>query len=264
MQEAHILLVMDYLEGNWDTQKEAQLQALIACQELDQEELHFWQQMYEQTGSLPFPAPSDRLKHNFYALLDAETKADSNNIWQMILGWLRANPAIRLSQLVAGMLILAVGMAIGYFLSPSDQYKTQISSLSGEVQQMREVMVLTLIDQSSAIQRLKAVSITNDLKQADATIYEALLKTLNKDPQVNVRLAALEALLQYTQDATVREGLIQAIAQQDSPLVQIALANAMVRLQEPQAVSPLQNLLKQEDLNQDARQTIENSIKILL
>lgn len=154
-------------------------------------------------------------------------------------------------------------MIIGYLLSPASQYQTQIGQLSAEMQQMREMMVLTLIDQSSAIQRLKAVGLTSELPQVDAKVYQALLNTLNRDPQVNVRLAALEALLQHAQDARVREGLVQAITQQDSPLVQIALAQAMVQLQERQAVAPLQHLLQQENLHREAKQTIETSLKML-
>ncbi len=264
MKDTHKLLIMDYLEGNWDEQKETQLQQLMMAQEIDPKELQAWQQLYAQTGTLPQPAPSERLRENFYAMLSQEKRSSEKNLWQQFAGWLQQNPSIRLSHLVIGMVLVAIGIAIGFYLNPTEQYKAQISGLSGEIQQMREVMVLTLLEQPSATQRLKAVSITTGLQQADAKVYNALLRTLNEDAQVNVRLAALEALLQYAQDPIVREGLVQSISLQSSPLVQIALAEAMVKMQETQAVDPLKNLLEHEDLNEVAKQAIEKSIRTLI
>lgn len=261
MKEIDILLVMDYLDGHWDPEKEAQLQSLIQAGDLGLKELQEWKHLYQQTGKLPQPIPSGRLQENFYAMLSAEP---GMNPWQQIVRWFRQDPAIRLSHIAVGMVVLLIGIAIGYQLSPAQQYEDRISSLSGEMEQMREAMVLTLLDQPSAVQRLKAVSISTDLSGADGKIYHALLKTLNEDTQVNVRLAALEALLRYGQDPIVRRGLVQSIPQQESPLVQIALANAMVALQETQAVDPLKNLLEQHDLNEVAKQAIEQSIQILI
>lgn len=264
MKEVHMLLVMDYMEDNWDTAKEAQLQQLIGAGELDPKELQAWKQLYQQTGKLPHPLPSQQLSKNFYAMLGSWDIQPKANAWQQFVQKFQQNPTIRLSHFVAGMLLLILGIMVGYGLSPTQRYEAQISSLSQEIQHMRETMVLTLLDQPSATQRLKAVSISTHLSEADATIYNALLKTLNQDPHVNVRLAALQALLHYGQNPLVRQGLVQAIPQQSSPLVQIALAEAMVQLQEVQAVDKLKTLLEQDDLNEVARQTIERSIQTLI
>ncbi|MEM9671896.1 MAG: HEAT repeat domain-containing protein [Bacteroidota bacterium] len=262
MKEQHTLLIMDYLEGNWNLEKEAQLQQLIANGKIDTKELADWQQIYQQSGELPTPTPSARMRENFYTMLGEWDSAPKLSWWQRITESL--NGSVRVSQLVAGALVLAVGIALGFWLSPAQRYESQIVHLSSEVQQMREAMVLTLLEQPSAMQRLKAVSISTDLSSATDKVHHALLRTLNEDAQVNVRLAALEALLPYAQDSLVRQGLVQSIAQQDDPLMQIALAQAMVELQEKKAVEPLEDLLEQENLNQDAKQTIENSLKVLI
>jgi hypothetical protein len=262
MKEQHTILIMDYLEGNWDPKKEVKLQQLIADGEIDTKELEDWQQLYQRSGELPTPAPSARMQENFYTMLGEWDTAPKLSWWQQITESL--NGSVRISQLVAGALVLAIGIALGFWLSPAQRYESQIVHLSSEVQQMREAMILTLLEQPSAMQRLKAVSISTDLSSATDKVHHALLRTLNEDAQVNVRLAALEALLPYAQDSLVRQGLVQSIAQQDDPLMQIALAQVMVELQEKQAVEPLENLLEQENLNQDAKQTIESSLKILI
>ncbi len=70
-------------------------------------------------------------------------------------------------------------------------------------------------------------------------------------PNVNVRLTTLEALTHFARDPVVREGLIQSILQQESPLVQAALADVMLKLQEKRAIQPFKKLLQQKDLNGD-------------
>ncbi len=262
MKEQHTLLIMDYLEGRWDDQKEAQLQQLLASGEISQEELADWQMLYQESRQLPTPAPSGKLRENFYTMLGSWDQSPSLSWWQRILQ--PFNTSIRVSQLVTAALLLFIGIAVGFWLSPTQRYESQIGQLSSEVQQMREAMVLTLLEQPSAMQRLKAVSISTDLSSSTEKIHHALLRNLNEDPQVNVRLAALEALLPYAHDSLVRQGLVQSIAQQNDPLMQIALAQIMVELQEKQAVDPLLDLLKKENLNQDAQQTIEQSLEILI
>ncbi len=261
MTDTDIPLLMDYLNGYWDEQKEAQLQQMIASGALDRQELQAMQQIYAQTGQLPEPAPSGRLRQNFYAMLST-TDEQPIRFSQWSLSWFQAT--VRLSHLTAALALLLLGMAAGYWLKPTQDYETQIAGLSGQVQQMRQAMVLTLLDQPSAMQRLKAVSISTDLSKADEKIYQALLKTLNQDTQVNVRLAALEALLRYGQEPLVRQGLVQSIPQQESPLVQIALADAMVALQEAQAIAPLKTLRTKEGINDTAKQAIEKSLQILI
>lgn len=262
MKEQYTLLIMDYLEGNWDAKKEAQLQQLIASGEIDLNELKDWKQIHEQSSELTTPAPSDQLRENFYTMLGNWGPSQQPSWWQRMLQSL--DSSVRVSQLVAGALVLAVGIVLGFWLSPAQSYESQLVQLSSEMQQVRETMVLTLLEQPSAMQRLKAVSISTDLNSVDAKIHHALLRTLNEDAQVNVRLAALEALLPYAQDSLVRQGLVQSIAQQTDPMMQIALAQTMVELQEKQAVDALESLLEQKDLNQDAKQTIERSLKILI
>ena len=73
----------------------------------------------------------------------------------------------------------------------------------------------------------------------------------------------LEALTHYTENPLVREGLVQSILQQESPLVQAALADVMLRLQEKKAIKPLKKLLQQKGLNEMVKTRIEETISRL-
>jgi hypothetical protein len=79
-----------------------------------------------------------------------------------------------------------------------------------------------------------------------------------------VRLAALDVLMNYVKDDEVRAELIRSISLQDSPLVQIALADLMVMLQEKKSVSELKKLLQKDNTAKEVKAKIEKSLNVLI
>jgi hypothetical protein len=163
---------------------------------------------------------------------------------------------------MAAVLILS-GFAVGYFLQ-SPQQKTEVSELTKEVGDLKEMVMLSLMEKESATQRLKAVSLTSEMDQASDKVTNALFVALNKDENVNVRLAALEALKPYVSKSAVRLKLIESIESQASPLVQVALAELMVTMQEKRSVDQLRQLLKDERVPKEVKNKISESIKVLI
>ena len=125
-------------------------------------------------------------------------------------------------------------------------------------------MMLALLDNPSASERMRAVSYTDEIKHVDNHVVEALLQTLNNDPNVNVRLTTLDALTKLANHPEVRQGLIQSITQQDSPLMQSAIADVMLKLQEKQSVKQFKELLKQKNLDNGVRTKISHTINSLI
>jgi HEAT repeat protein len=124
--------------------------------------------------------------------------------------------------------------------------------------------MLALLENPSASERMRGVSYTSEIKHADKEVINALLATLNNDPNVNVRLSTLDALVQLANHPEVREGLIKSIAQQDSPLMQSAIADVMLKLQEKRSVKSFKELLKQKNLDQGVRDKIKETITQLI
>ena len=136
----------------------------------------------------------------------------------------------------------------------------QLAALTTQVHEMRELMMLSLLQNPAASERLRAVSYTSEITHVNPNIAAALLATLNNDPNVNVRLTTLEALTHFARDPVVRQGLIQSILQQESPLVQAALADVMLKLQEKRSIPSFKKLLLRKDLNGMVRSKIEETI----
>ena len=171
-------------------------------------------------------------------------------------------------RLAFSLLLVVLGLFCGYFLHQSDRtatsYNRQIDSLSSQVSDMKQVMMLSLLQDPSASQRIRAINYTEDIGNVNLKVISALFTTLNEDPNVNVRLATLDALIKLAGEPKVREGLVRSIDLQDSPLMQSAIADAMVKLQEKSSVQSLRNLLNKKGLNQMVKINIEKSISKLI
>lgn len=265
--------LVDYLSRQLTVAEHAALTAHLAgCAEC-REELQAVERVWHTLGQAPVPAPSPQARPAFYAMLatfkdELETAPDYSlhGLWLRLRAWSIPRPALRLAY---SLCLLGVGVLGGYWLNSGSKTaaaadQQQLAALAAQVGEMRQVMLLALIDNPSATERLRAVGYTKELPDPNARVVDALLSTLNHDDNVNVRLATLEALTPLAQaDATVRLGLVHALAQQDSPLVQAALADAMVQLQERRSVPPLRQLLKQANLDDMVKSKIEQSIQTL-
>ncbi len=228
-------------------------------------------ELWEQLGKLPTPEPSKDVKIRFHAMLDTfkhEEEAKKESRFEYILVYLKSfftyKPAYNWAY--ATFLIIIGGM-IGFFVKvPNNQEVTsqnEIKQLSSEVQEMKQMMMLSMLENPTATERLKAVSYTQELSTVDDKVIDALLTTLNSDPNENVRLVTVEALVELADNPKVRKGLVQSLMKQDSPLVQVALADAMVRLQEKSSVKQFKKLLQKEDLNDAVKGKIEHTIMAL-
>lgn len=157
------------------------------------------------------------------------------------LGWLAALAA----SLVIGVLVgretvrPAASPAITASTASAD-----LAAMRQELHDTRELVSLALLRQPSASERLKGVSWTERIDDAGADVVAALLDTLAHDPNVNVRLAAIEALTRYADRPGVRSGAVAALTgASSSPLVQVALIDLLVQLNEPSSKDSLRQLV---------------------
>jgi HEAT repeat protein len=69
---------------------------------------------------------------------------------------------------------------------------------------------------------------------------------MDTDENANVRLAAIDALRKFADEEKVRTALIESLATQEKPVVQIALINLMVQLKEERAKKAFQQIIDDE------------------
>jgi HEAT repeats len=244
-----------------------QLEILNMNEQFDDIEKSIW----EQLGKMPTPEPSKDMKTRFHAMLDTfkhEEEAKKEGLFQVIFERFKMLFAYKPAYNWAyAMVLLVTGSLVGYLIGKPDNQQvasqTKIEILSSEVQEMKQMMMLSMLENPMATERLKAVSYTQELNTVDDQVIDALLTTLNFDQNENVRLVTLEALIQLADNPKVREGLVQSLLTQESPLMQVALADAMVKLQEKRSVKQFKQMLQKENLNESVKGKIEKTIKVL-
>ncbi len=97
---------------------------------------------------------------------------------------------------------------------------------------MRQEMALSLLGRPSATERIQGVGYTAGIEQPNDATLAALFDAVDKDPNPNVRLAAVEALYLFRDRPGVRESLVKSLSVQTYPLVQVALIDFLVEVRE--------------------------------
>jgi hypothetical protein len=147
--------------------------------------------------------------------------------------------------------LVVIGIAAGHF---SRGGTTEVTQLKGEVESMRQLVTLSLLQQQSPSARMRGVTYSYQVERPDVQVENALLFTVNHDSNVNVRLSAVDALQKYARVPEISRGLIDALPTQDSPLVQIALIDMLVQMNDGAAAPALQKLASDPSANEAVRQ----------
>ena len=119
-------------------------------------------------------------------------------------------------------------------------------------------------DRDSPSERLHGISIGAKVEQPGDRVLQSLLQTLNNDPNVKVRLAAVDALYLFRNKTQVRQGLIESLRGQTSPLVQIALIDLLTEIREEKSIDALKLLIQENNLNLNVKERAETGLRQLL
>jgi HEAT repeat protein len=97
------------------------------------------------------------------------------------------------------------------------------------------------------------VSWTAQIDQPGNEIVAALLDTLLHDPNVNVRIAAVDALRRFSDREEVRSGTKRAVGERSSPLLQVAVIDFMVETRDPQAAALFREIVQDTSIDAAVR-----------
>jgi anti-sigma factor RsiW len=251
-------LLPDYLETGMNGEKKTEVeQHLAQCGDCA-EEVALWRKL----ALLPTAQPSPELRARFEATLDAYHEgrteegarlAIPGKKWLWALGGGSWTPAIAAGVACAAILIVGAFFA-GKYASRPDADSQQMTEMRSELSNMRQLVVLSLLEQESAVERLQGVSYGAREKSLDPKVVSALAHTLRYDSSVDVRLAAVDALSGHRNQPQVRESLVEALDPQQPPLVQIALIDVLVDSHDPGAIQQLRKLQEDPNINPEVRQ----------
>jgi hypothetical protein len=253
--------LIDLIDGNLPEplRKEVE-EGLANCPECQQEyeELKMLFQTFQNQPIMPAPKALDDV---FYAFLEQEKLAASTpqvKAMQVVsedtdngketntpLLWGRAwGGAIKIA---ASLILLIVAFFMGR-QSIVNQSNEEIAVLKQEIIETKNLVMLNMLKQESASERIKAVGYAYDMEDADKEMIDALVNVMNYDKSVNVRLEAINALYYFGDKKEVRQAMTQSLRLQTEPNLQIALIEMLVRLKEKGAVNEMQRMMKNKQL----------------
>ncbi|MBI3132981.1 MAG: hypothetical protein HYZ13_16825 [Acidobacteria bacterium] len=116
---------------------------------------------------------------------------------------------------------------------------------------------LRLVHSPLSADRMKGLAL---LDAGDRSVQETLFSLVERDPDTQVRLAAVEALYLFEGDPRLRSQLGAALSRQDRPEVQVALVDLVVSLRERRALEAMRRLEREGKLSGGQRSRVQAAI----
>jgi len=210
--------------------------------------------LWQSLDLLPLEEPSGDVRERFYEMLNA---------YRQGLASAEPRKTFHRWQIAAAAALVAVGIGLGYGVRGYGHPPVEVSQLREEVASMRQLVALSLMQQQSASERLRGVSWAYRAEPSDREVLEALVTAVNHDANVNVRLAAVDALRRFAASPETRRAVIDALPSQTAPLVQVALIDLLVDFKERSAAGVLKTLAANREVNDGVRQQAQWALERL-
>ncbi|SEJ64690.1 HEAT repeat-containing protein [Dyadobacter sp. SG02] len=210
-----------------------------------------------QSSDVPEHLQSHAAQFGYFANARKEQPSLSfNHELALMLDPPKQGPVRRLGtwllRIAAGFTLLIVGFGAGWLFQAKSENGAAMAVFegkdAGQVEEMKKVLAFEQMNNTSASERIQAVNHSYEIPDADRDITQLLINTLNFDPNVNVRLAACQALTHFARETEVKEALIQSLAIQTDPNIQISLIESLVAIKEKRAVEQFQQLARNQEV----------------
>jgi len=215
------------------------------------------QQLWSELRDLPGEAPSEDLRRGFYNALDdasSETWSDTLRGWLGIgsnAGWATA----------AACALIGFGVAGGFQGESGSTVEPQrLLLLEENVALLNRELILDRLEDAKAGTRLKGVFDARNAAVSDEQVARALLSIATEDRVPSIRAAAIDVLGPNLTAAGVGDVLMQLLEQTQSPTVQLALIDMVLRNGTGVQLDQLLEMARSGRLHQDLRRHVINSL----
>lgn len=256
MKPIHQDQLIAYALGDLSEAEAQEMAALIRQSPDLQAELAELQLVLGELDKAPKMEPSPESRDQFYQFLALEARQqDEKTGSQSTLAVWRAAAAVAL---------LVIGTAFGLFYTSYQQQQAQIGQLSAQVVETRKLLLLAMMEDASASERIKAMNVSTRDFEEDQRIVAALIDRLQRDVNENVRLKAAESLADFVLVRGVTEAMIESLETESSPEVQIMLIESLVNGQRREALPSLQRMLDREDVPKVVRDLAAHGVETMI
>jgi HEAT repeats len=224
------------------------LKACSSCREELEQLSMFWAKL----NVIPEEYPSSHMRVDFYAMLESQIALSKQKQSQRTMlerakdFFVALLPHQRSIGYAFAVLLLILAFAGGYVVrSISGTNAQELENMQQDIRDMRQLLVISFLEKPSASDRITGASWGSGIANPDEKVLQMMLNILNRDPNANVRLTALESLTHFYNNPEVKQALIKSLETQNSPLVQAALIEMVGKRNETQAIPELEYVVAQ-------------------
>ena len=224
------------------------------------EELNFIE-LFWQNKNQDNVQPSAQLDANFYQMLSraqaAQTpvkKSDNNSTFFSFI------QQLFVPKTLVQFASLALVFILGFNLNQpniGDKQQVGLISLQQEVSSLNTMLALSMLDQSSASQRLSGVAYSKHSDLSEPLLVDKLMRLIATDRSTSVRLAAINRFVNVQNINAYTEQLLTLAITEDNALVQIALCRLLLNQGLPELHSRLKTLVEENKLPPEVNEIIQ-------
>ena len=262
-------LLSEYIDNYLDDKDRILVDEHLSSCEACSKEFEEIESLFLGLKDMELEEPSENVRNSFYNMINSYTLGMHNRIklslHEKALNWIDSWwPKRPVVQFAVTMSVLIIGLATGLKMNMKNESEKQIVQIRNDMNQMRQTVMSSLLNQSSVTERIKGLTMTGRLENVDSQFLSTLLLLLNSDTDVNVRLAAINALSKYTDNEYVRQELVKSLGLQSSPLVQISLIDLLSSIQENDSYPTLMRMIENPETNDPVKKRAKKALTRLV
>jgi len=211
--------------------------------------------LWEGLGEASDAEPSPQLRQNFYRELEKASRPRLSERLRDLLGFSGNAGWITVAASVL------VGLGAGQLLDNPADDSLRLATLEENVSMLNRSLILDRLDNDTASKRLRGVMDAAFIAGDDTEIANALLLRATDDPVPSVRSAAIGALGTQMRTPAVGKRLMDLLQQAESPLVQLALVDLVLRNGSDRQINQLEQLADDGLLHPDIARHVATSLK---
>ncbi len=217
------------------------------------------EQLWKTLGEAEFEQPSARLRQEFYKNLEQASKPGLLEKIRDFLGF-----SGNAGWLTAATCVL-VGWGVGTRIEPVDSVPNidaaRLVVLEENVSMLHRSLVLDRLQNEQPGKRLRGVIDAAELVKDDEVVAHKLLERATSDRVNSIRSAAVESLGTQLDSPTIGSQLMGMLRETESPLVQLALIDLVLRNGSEEQLDQLHTLAADEQLYPDLQRHVLTTLE---
>jgi hypothetical protein len=211
------------------------------------------QTLWDSLKEIPREDPPPRLRRRFYDQLDTLAKQPRAR-WREWLGLAGARG------FATAIACAVAGIVVGAAFRTGGVERSELADLQAQVTELNRNLILDRLENVSASKRLRGVLDAAGVAQQDPEIARALLSRAVDDRVYSVRAAAIDAIGPRLNTPAVGQELMGLLEKSESPIVQLALVDLILRHGNEEQIDQLVQLSDRGALHPQLVQYVKSAV----